>query len=150
MCGEFKLFTEGYMKLSVAALWFGLSLLLFSCGGNKLPTTIDVTMSDYKFTPNVITVPAGEHITLNFTNTGFVSHRFVIFELGVTAGTSFGAEDDGNIYWFYEVLPGHEDTALFTAPSEPGEYFLTCGIHGHLEAGMKGELIVIAENDGAK
>jgi plastocyanin len=119
--------------------------MLISCRGSKLPTAIDLAMSDYKFTPDTITIPAGEAITLHVTNKGFVSHKFVIFKLGTTAGESFGHEDEVNIYWFFEVLPGHSDTATFTAPSEPGEYFVTCGIQHHLEAGMIGKLIVVAE-----
>jgi len=147
---QIKLFIEGHMKRSVVPFLLSLSLLLAACGGNRLPTTFDVTMSDYKFTPDAITVPAGETITLNVTNKGFVSHKFVIFKLGTTAGKSFGNEDAANIYWAFEVLPGHADSDSFTAPSEPGEYFVTCAILGHLEAGMKGKLIVVAENGGAK
>ena len=138
------------MKRSIVPILLSLFLLLVSCGGNRLPTTFDVTMSDYKFTPDTIVVPAGETITLNFTNKGFVSHKYVIFKLGTTAGKSYGDEDAVNIYWSFEVLPGHADSGSFTAPSEPGEYFVTCGILGHLEAGMKGKLIVVAEDRGAK
>ena len=66
------------MNKSHFVFWLSLSMLITACSGNKLPTTIDLTMSDYKFTPDTITVPAGEEITLNVTNKGFVSHRFVI------------------------------------------------------------------------
>jgi len=147
---QFKLFMVGHMKRSIVPILLSLSLLLASCGDNRLPTTFDVTMSDYKFIPDTITVPAGEMITLNFTNKGFVSHKFVVFKLGTSAGKSFGEEDAANIYWSFEVLPGHADRDSFIAPSKPGEYFVTCGILGHLEAGMKGKLIVVAENLDAK
>jgi len=66
------------MKKSVYVFLLSWSLILAACGGNKLPTTIDLTMSDYKFTPDALTVLAGEQITLHVTNKGFVSHRFVI------------------------------------------------------------------------
>ena len=133
------------MNKSLFALFLSLSIILTSCGGNKLPTTIDLTMSDYKFTPDTITVPAGEEITLNVTNKGFVSHRFVIFKLGTNAGETYNQDDEKNIYWDFEVLPGHSASATFTAPSTPGEYFVICGIHGHLEVGMVAKLIVVAE-----
>ena len=67
----------------------------------------------------------------------------VIFNLGTDAGDVFGDEDEANIYWEVEVQPGQSATTTFTAPSEPGEYYVTCGIEGHLEAGMIGSLTVV-------
>jgi uncharacterized cupredoxin-like copper-binding protein len=118
-----------------------LILQLAAC--NSLPTTVDVTLSDFKYTPNTFTVPAGKEITLNLKNEGFVSHQFIIFKLGTNAGEKYGLEDDTNIYWKTEVLPGKSVTAKFTAPSEPGEYYVTCGLGGHHEVGMAGTLIVV-------
>ena len=111
---------------------------------NTLPTTIDVTLLDFKYIPDTITVPAGKEITLNLKNDGFVSHMFVIFKLGTDAGEKFGPEDEANIYWQVdEVLPGKSLTAKFVAPTEPGEYYMTCGLGGHHEVGMVGKLIVM-------
>ena len=118
-----------------------LVLQLAAC--NAPPTTLDVTMSDYKYTPNTFTVPAGKEVTLNLKNDGFVSHMFIIFKLGTDAGERFGPEDEENIYWKFEVLPGKSAAAKFTAPSEPGEYYVTCGLGGHHEVGMVGKVIVI-------
>ena len=53
-------------------------------------------------------------------------------------------EDQVNVYWDVEVQPGQSVTATFTAPVEPGEYVVTCGIQGHLEAGMSAKLMVVA------
>jgi plastocyanin len=122
-----------------------ISLLLGACGSGA-STRIDLTISDYHFEPDTFTVPAGQEITVNVDNRGFVSHQFVIFKLGTDAGGKIGPEDQENIYWRFEVLPGHSDSATFTAPSEPGEYYITCGIVGHLEAGMFGSLIVINQD----
>ena len=118
-----------------------LILQLAAC--SSLPTTLDVTLSDYKYTPNTFTVPAGKEITLNLKNDGFVSHMFIIFKLGTDAGVKFGPEDEENIYWKVEILPGKSATAKFTAPSEPGKYYVTCGLGGHHEVGMVGTLIVV-------
>lgn len=121
-----------------------LSLALSSCGAGGPSTTINVTMTDFKFEPMEFTVPAGQEITVNATNNGAVEHEFVIFNLGQTAGDKFGDEDEENIYWEVEVQPGQSTTASFTAPTEAGEYYVTCGIEGHLEAGMNAKLTVVA------
>jgi len=122
-----------------------LSLLLAACFRNGASTNIDLTISDFHFTPDTITVPAGQEITLNVNNEGFISHQFAIFRLGTSPGEKFDASDKENIYWMFEVLPGRTGKAVFTAPAEPGEYYFACGIFGHLEAGMIGKLIVVKD-----
>ena len=128
------------MKTKFFFLLISLVLQLTAC--NQAPTTINVVLSDYKYTPNTFTVPAGKEITLNLKNQGFVSHMFIIFKLGTDAGEKFGPEDEKNIYWKTEVLPGKSATAKFTAPTEPGSYYVTCGLGGHHEVGMFGTLTV--------
>ncbi|MDQ3004475.1 MAG: cupredoxin domain-containing protein [Chloroflexota bacterium] len=120
-------------------------LILQMAACNSQPIIIDVTLSDYKYTPNTFTVPAGKEITLNLKNKGFVSHMFSIFNLGTDVGERFSQEDEENIYWKVDVLPNKSVTANFTAPTEPGEYYVTCGLGGHHEAGMIGTLIVVGE-----
>ena len=110
---------------------------------NNSPIILNVTLKDYSYTPNTFTVPAGKQITLNLNNQGFVSHMFIIFKLGTDAGEKYGPEDEQNIYWKVEVLPGKSATAKFTAPTEPGEYYVTCGLGGHHEVGMSGTLVVV-------
>jgi len=128
------------MKTRSLFLLFTIVLQLTAC--NNSATTINVTLSDYSYTPDTFTVPAGKEITLNMTNQGFVSHTFIIFKFGTDAGTKYGPEDEENIYWKVEILPGKSATAKFTAPTEPGEYYVTCGLGGHHEVGMVGTLIV--------
>ncbi len=130
--------------ITLVFVLLGLLLVLSACGGGGPSTTINVAMTDFKFEPMEFTIPAGQTITVTATNNGAVEHEFVIFKLGMDAGEKFGDEDEDNIYWEVEVLPGQSATETFTAPSEPGEYYLTCGIEGHLEAGMTGKLIVVA------
>jgi uncharacterized cupredoxin-like copper-binding protein len=121
------------------------ALILSACGGGSgAPSTdIKVTFTDFHFTPDSFTIPAGKEITLTAVNNGAVEHEFVIFKLGQTAGDKFGDEDEENIYWEVETKPGETKTVTFNAPTEPGEYYLTCGIEGHLEAGMNGKIIVV-------
>ena len=132
---------KGFVFASVV---FVVSLVLSACGSGGPTTTINVVMTDFHFEPMEFTVPAGQTITVNAVNNGAVEHELVIFKFGTDAGEKFGDEDEENIYWEVEVMPGGTANETFTAPSEPGEYYVTCGIQGHLEAGMNGKLIVVA------
>ena len=121
-------------------------LLLTSCGSATSDSTkINVTMTDFQFTPNQFTVLAGKEISFTSSNTGAVAHNFVIMKLGKTVGTEFTSEDEPNIYWQVGLFPGDSVDITFTAPSEPGEYEVVCRTPGHLQAGMSGKLIVVAE-----
>lgn len=131
--------------ISFATVITILSLVLAACGGGAGPSTsLKVDFTDFVFTPNEWTVPAGQEITLTATNSGAVVHEFVIMKFGTTVGDDFGDEDEGNIYWEVEVQPGASQTVTFTAPSEPGEYQIVCGTAGHFVAGMVGSLTVVA------
>ena len=122
-----------------------LAFLLTACsgsGGGGASSTINVTMTDFKYEPTAFTIPAGQEITINATNNGAVVHEYVIMKYGLTIGDTFGPEDEENIYWEIEVDPGQSKTETFTAPSELGEYQIICGTQGHYEAGMVGKLTV--------
>jgi plastocyanin len=121
-----------------------LSLVVASCGGSGPSTTIDVAMTDFQFQPNQFTVPAGQEITFNSTNTGAVVHNFVIMKLGTTAGDFFDDEDVPNVFWEVEIQPGGSADTSFTAPTEPGEYEVICRTEGHIVSGMIAKLIVVA------
>ena len=132
-------------KIINSFILFFLIMGLTACSSSGKPhTTYDVLTSEFLFSPSEFIVPAGQEITLNLTNNGAVVHDFTIFKLGTDAGDHFDEEDQVNVYWDVEVQPGQSETATFTAPTEPGEYVVTCGIQGHLEAGMSAKLIVVA------
>lgn len=120
-------------------------LTLAACGGASGPSTsIKVTMTDFAFTPNSFTVPAGQQISADLTNNGATTHSFVIMQAGHDVKTHFTDADKAFIYWSQaEVPPGESVKASFTAPTEPGEYQILCDIAGHFEAGMVGKLNVV-------
>jgi uncharacterized cupredoxin-like copper-binding protein len=62
---------------------------------------------------------------------------------GTNAGEHFDEEDLPNVYKSVEVPPGHSQSFTFTAPAEPGEYQVVCGIAGHIESGMTATLTVV-------
>ena len=133
------------MKKYIFLLTVIASLAFSSCGGGGPSTSINVVMTDFQFTPNTFTVPAGEEITIHVVSSGAVVHNFVILKLGETAGDSFDEDDQENVYWeVRDIPPNGEETTTFIAPSEPGEYQIVCRTEGHILSGMLGKLIVVA------
>lgn len=59
-----------------------------SSGPDASAKVIKVTMNDYGFEPSTITVPAGQKVTLKFTNAGTVKHEFM-------AGKKIAGEGEG-------------------------------------------------------
>ena len=132
------------MRKILFVLFIAISLITTSCGGSNSPTTnLNVTMTDFQFSPTQFTVPAGQEITLTSNNNGAVVHNFVIMKLGQSAGTEFTEEDVPNVYWEVELAPGGSVDTTFVAPSEPGEYEVICKTPGHLQAGMVAKMTVV-------
>ncbi len=128
-----------YVVNSVLAL--ALSLVLTACGSNK--TTLNVTATDKGYDSTTYTVPAGAEVTLNMTNTGVLEHEFAILKLGEHVIPPFGDKDEDKILWELDaVQAGTTKSDTFTAPTEPGEYDVICGVPGHIELGMAATLIV--------
>jgi uncharacterized cupredoxin-like copper-binding protein len=114
--------------------------LLTACGPKSVTLTVD--MKEYSFTPSTLEVPAGANVTLNLSNSGTLEHEMVIMIFEKEATVPFDDDDEPNIYWEHELEMGESEAIEFTAPSEPGEYQIVCGIPAHLEQGMVGTLIV--------
>ncbi len=134
------------MKKSNLAIVFvlALSLVLAACssGGSSSggSTSIDVKMTDFKFTPDTWTVPAGKEVTLNISNTGAVTHDWALMLKPVEG--SFSSANEGDIVAQFKLEAGKSEAVKFTAPATAGEYQVICAVPGHLEAGMVGKLIV--------
>ena len=131
------------MKKIIYFLIILLALVLSACQPSGPSTTLKVEMTDFAFTPNHFTVPAGEDITVNIAHHGIVVHEFIIMKPGTNAGEHFDEDDVPNVYKSVEVPPGHSQSFTFTAPAEPGEYQVVCGIAGHIESGMIATLTVV-------
>src|SRR5262245_30414539 len=102
------------MRKQITVIGSLLALLLVSCRAGGPSTTIDVTTTDFAFTPNAFTVPAGQEITLNVINNGAVVHNFVIMKLGANAGDAFGEEDQENVFWEErDIEPGGDISVTF-------------------------------------
>ena len=72
------------------ALLIAAAIGLAACGaGASGPTTsIKVTMTDFEFSPNSFTVPAGKQISVSMTNNGATAHSFVIMQAVMNAAAT--------------------------------------------------------------
>lgn len=90
-------------------------------------TAVTITLVEYAFEPDNLTVPAGE-ITFILNNEGSEQHEFEIF-----LGDQVVDEVEG-------LIPGLERDLTVTL--EPGDYTYVCKLADHEQRGMTGTLTV--------
>lgn len=116
--------------------------------------TVDVTMTDFAFSPSTFTAKAGSTVTFRFVNEGAVGHEGVIQdEEGIAGhmqemeegemGEEHAMEMPGEKAYEVEVEPGETGILEYTF-DHPGELILGCLYPGHHEAGMTGTITVVA------
>lgn len=115
----------------------GLVGILSACGNVAQPAgSIKVTLTEYKFDPGTISVPAGTSV-FYLVNSGTVTHDMAIKDSN--GATVAGSEP---------VSPG--DVSIFTASDlAVGTYKLVCTQAGHEASGMVGVLVVTEATVGA-
>lgn len=89
-------------------------------------TEISVVGTEFSFSPDNISVKAGEQIKLTFKNNGRAPHNLILEGLNIRTRTISG---------------GQTDVIEFTAPSS-GTYNIFCSVPGHRASGMEGSLNV--------
>jgi uncharacterized cupredoxin-like copper-binding protein len=99
-------------------------------GGSSGGKTINVSATEFAFTPNKFEGKVGEKLTFKVTNKGTVEHNFVIL-------SPDGSEELTKM----TTQPGETKSLEFT-PAQAVTYQIDCNIAGHKEAGMVGELLV--------
>jgi uncharacterized cupredoxin-like copper-binding protein len=112
--------------------------LLAACSGGATGTTstssdgqtINVSATEFQYTPNTFEGKVGQKITFNLTNKGTVEHTLVILSLD-------GSQELAKV----TTQPGETKPLEFT-PKDAGTYPIECDIAGHKEAGMTGQLVV--------
>lgn len=133
---------------TLASLLAIAALALSACAnGDKASTELSVTTTEFQFSPQTWTVPAGEEISIDITNNGTVVHEWVLLKPGVTITSETDLPDTEEelladfVYVEDEVDPGTTKTLVFTAPAA-GSYQVICAIPGHFGGGMEASLTV--------
>lgn len=132
-----------------------LGTVVIACGGDDDTSStadIQVTLSEFTFTPDEVTVSAGAEVTITVTNTGDQPHNWVLLSAGPMI-TAEDERDEGDVVVdllaavtdriITNVLaaPQTEQQATFLAPSA-GRYQVLCTVARHLGFGMEGTLVV--------
>ena len=107
--------------------------------------TIDVEMSEFRFSPERLEVKAGETVLFRVRNTGKIEHEMVF---GDAAELAAHAEEMRK-----QAGMAHDDSRGLTLDAgkkgelawkftNPGEFQYGCLVPGHYEAGMVGTVVV--------
>jgi len=120
----------------MAAAVTALALLLVACrtpdarpvskpGAPPQPVEVRLVTTEWKFEPSTLELPVGRPVTLILENKGKIEHDVQIPGMGIHA----------------HAPAGQTVRQTFT-PEETGTYDFICSLPGHLEAGMKGKMVV--------
>lgn len=88
--------------------------------------TIEVTATEYEFSPDEFEAKTGQTIEVKLVNEGNIAHSYDIKKFDIASK---------------KVSPGESTTVTFT-PEEPGKIQFVCDVPGHKKVGMKGTLVV--------
>lgn len=108
---------------------------------------IKVSMDSFKFTPNVLTVNAGQRVVVQLTNVDpkpdyahtFASQYLSTVDYTVTGTAKQGVTKDGNKYVLVE--PGKSAEISFI-PTGRGQWTFYCSAYNHASKGQTGALVV--------
>lgn len=100
---------------------------------------LEVSLSNFAFTPSTITLRAGQPYALRLVNRASKGHDFKapeFFEAAQVASQDAGKVAEGEV-----ELRGGESATVHLIPAA-GSYKLVCSHFGHSMLGMKGTIIV--------
>jgi uncharacterized cupredoxin-like copper-binding protein len=109
----------------------------------KQARTLDVSMTEFKFTPSDPELDAG-NVVIKASNDGSTSHELVLLKTDADPNElpkeGSGVSEKGSLGEIPDVPAGESATHAFKL--KPGKYVMVCNIPGHYDAGMYGSLTV--------
>jgi len=107
---------------------------------------LTVVLSEFKFEPETVEIPAGQLVVFALSNDGAAEHDFTIKRIAGDQGYRIDGElpstdrsDGEDVH--VPLLP-NGSAELRLRATEPGEYELYCAVSGHRRAGMRTTLTV--------
>jgi uncharacterized cupredoxin-like copper-binding protein len=157
--GTYDVFTSFERLLQVrAGLAIGLVCAVSACASTASPTTgdrtIEIEMRDFAFSPDSLTLHAGERVTLSFKNVGKLEHEFMAgtqpaYGKGYLEDLLSGALVEGGADHSMDhpgtgvrVAPNTTKAFTFVVPERNGVFEFGCFVVGHYESGMHGRLVI--------
>jgi uncharacterized cupredoxin-like copper-binding protein len=99
-------------------------------------TTVEITLSNFDFTPSTIRLRAGEPVVLHLVNSAHGGHNFAAPEFFAAASGVSGPVANGKV-----ELHGNQSVDIHVTPAR-GHYHLRCTHTMHTAFGMSGEIEV--------
>ncbi|HBL58408.1 MAG TPA: biphenyl 2,3-dioxygenase [Cyanobacteria bacterium UBA8803] len=113
----------------------------------EVTVSLGNSANELKFVPNKLEFVAGEHYKLVLQNPSPQKHYFTSKDFADASWTQAVETDKieikGAIHEV-ELQPGGE-VEWILVPMKPGTYELHCPIPGHTQAGMTGEIAIVAQ-----
>ena len=103
-----------------------------TAASSSASATVDVTLSEFKISPQMISLPLTGG-TIRITNNGSMAHNFSVPQLGLKVG---------------DINPG-ATAELKVGPVAAGMYDALCEIAGHAANGMKASVMIGGTSTGA-
>ncbi len=136
------------MTLRRALLALAVAVLVVSAAGaGPAPRVIRVSMTSFKFEPNLISLRQGERVVLELVNEdaqrphNLASELFNQTELTVRGEFRQGTTTDGRRFVFVDV--GKRAEVEFTVPRVPaGQVAFLCSVGQHAAQGMTGAFVI--------
>jgi uncharacterized cupredoxin-like copper-binding protein len=105
-------------------------------------TVLSVEVKEFHFSPAIVSVPAGETVTVKVNNAGTLKHEWVVIAKGHELDDQRRFAEDAVLFEVDDVDQGTQSTSTFSI-AQPGRYQLICAIEGHFNAGMHATLVVV-------
>lgn len=112
------------MKIRVTIIFILSTILMFGSAANQNSETIEpmqteimVNISGFVFSPNSLTLTAGDQVTFTVSNADGASHTFTI------------RDSEGNEELDIVVTGGGSDSGVWTVPSDGDTYDFFCRFH---------------------
>jgi uncharacterized cupredoxin-like copper-binding protein len=153
------------MRRFVLILGVGLVLLGLTVGAGASPAVqkVTITMTEFKYAPQTVTLRAGVPAEITLVNQGRDDHELMVYapaktppdawddyamahtyfhDMGEVMGTFPGQGHVSGTRIFEILVAAHRSAVLSFTPKTKGIFEMGCHLPGHYESGMKGVWVV--------
>ncbi len=117
----------GLVVLAIAAIGF----VVRGTGSGNSPTSADVVLQDYRFSPNQLVATVGVAMTVRLTNDGTQRHDL-----------SFPSLEMPGLKGVESIVDPGETRTITLQFDRTGSFTFICSLPGHAAAGMTGAVLV--------